>query len=135
MRDVFTNWRTQADGALDGTETLDPIKIGQAPIGGYPVVVHIPEQDDGGDTLTITWEESATQGGTYRQFHTTRPQVTGTGSAAAPISLEDRLQNNLPWVRCVLTVTGSSPDFGAVTVGMDAGKFRNALQAGAYTAP
>lgn len=132
MRDVMTNWRTVADGDLDATETLTAIELGQAPIGGWPVSVQVPEQDDGADTLDVTWEESATQGGTYREFQKSRPQVTGAGDAAAPLELTDRIQNNLPWVRAVLTVAGSTPNFGAVTVGIDAGKHRNALQQGAY---
>lgn len=135
MRDVLVEWRTQADGDLDATETTSGIEVGQAPIAGWPVVVHVPEQDDAADTLDITWEESDAIAGTYREIQKTRPRVTGSTTAAAPISLEDRIHNNLPFLRCVLTVAGSTPNFGEVTVGMDAGKYRNALQAGAYTAP
>ncbi|MFA7296259.1 MAG: hypothetical protein WC211_03610 [Dehalococcoidia bacterium] len=135
MRDTYTNWRVIADGDLTATETAAGIEIGQAPIEGFPVVVHIPEQDDAADTLDITWEESDALAGTYREFQKTRPRVTGSGTAAAPISLPDRLHNNLAFVRCVLTVAGATPNFGAVSVGMDAGAFRNALQAGPYTAP
>lgn len=135
MRDALNEWRNASAGDLEATETLAAIEIGQAPIGGFPVVVHVPAQDASGDTLDITWEESATQGGTYREIQKTRPRVTGTGNAAAPISLQDVLVNNLPWVRCVLTVTGSTPNFGAVTVGIDAGARRNALTAGNYAAP
>lgn len=135
MRDALNQWRTQADGDLEATETLDPINLGQAPIGGFPVVVHVPDQDASGDTLDVTWEESATEGGTYREFAKSRPRVTGTGNAKAPISLRDTINNNLPWVRPILTVGGSTPNFGAVTVGIDVGSRRNALTAGEYAAP
>src|SRR5690606_14312707 len=135
--DVFTNWRTEADGALSTTYTSSYIRVGQAPIGGWPVVVHIPDQDADADTLTITWEESANGSTGERRFHTTQPVVTGaSGAATSPrpdgLSLRDRLQNNLPYVRCVLTVTGGTPDFGAVTVGMDEGAFRNVVTRGVY---
>lgn len=138
MRDTFTNWRTQDAGALTQTETTAGVKVGQAPIAGWPVVIHVPEQDADADTLTITWQESA-DNSTWRTFASTQPVVTGAPSAATSaangLSLEERLHNNQEYVRCVLTVDGSSPDFGLVTVGMDAGKYRNALQEGAYAAP
>lgn len=138
MRDAFTNWRTADDGDLEATETLSGIRVGQAPLGGWPVIIHVPAQDDAADTLDITWEEAPDNdgvAGTYREIVKTRPQVTGSGDAAAPISLADRIHNNYPWLRPKLTVAGSTPNFGAVTVGMDAGTFRNALPAGEYAAP
>ena len=88
MRDAYTNWRTASDGDLDGTETTGPINLGQAPIGGHPVVVHIPEQAADADTLDITWTESATSGGSYREFQKTRPQAS---FRPAPSAWETRM--------------------------------------------
>lgn len=139
MRDVLNQWRTSSDGNLTATETTAGIELGQAPIGGFPVVVHVPDQFADADTLDITWEESATLAGTYREFQKTRPRITGaSGAASAKVtskSLQDVLVNNLPFVRLVLTVAGSAPNFGAVTAGIDVGARRNAIQAGNYTAP
>jgi len=130
MKDIYTNWRTSADGSLTATETTAAIEIGAAPTHGHGVAVHVPAQNNAADTLDITFEESDTEGGTFRRFADVRPQVTGSGAAAAPIDLPLRIYPTRPWVRCVLTVAGTTPDFGSVAVGLDTGAHRNDLQLG-----
>ncbi|MCR4339420.1 MAG: hypothetical protein NUW01_05980 [Gemmatimonadaceae bacterium] len=131
MKDSYSNWRTSEDGSLTATETTDAMEIGAAPTHGFGVAIHVPAQDASGDSLTITFTESATQGGTYREFAAAHPVVTGSGDAAAPIDLNLRIYNTQPWVKCVLTVVDAgSADFGAVHVGLEPSAHRNDLQIG-----
>lgn len=133
MRDIFTEIRTQSAGALEATETTAGVYLGAAPAVGTPIAIRVPEQDASGDTLTITFEESESVSGAYRAIATARPVVTGAGAAAAPKDINIRLANVLDYVRAVLTVTGSTPDFGLVTIGVDIGTYANVLQGGPAT--
>ncbi len=134
MRDIYTELRSLTDGDLEATETTTGMYIGQANVaGGVPISINVPEQDASADTLTITFEESESLAGTYRQIATAEPVITGTTVAAAPKQINLRLSNVLDYVRCVLTVTGSTPNFGAVTVGVDLGKYANVLTGGPAT--
>lgn len=126
MKDANTNWRTAADGALTSTETTDGIFLGPAPVKGHGAVVHVPEHDDDADTLDVTFEESDAEAGTYREF-AALPQITGADS---PGDYEVRLANRQPWVRAVLTVAGTTPDYGEVHAGLDDGAHPNDNQQG-----
>jgi len=127
MKDAYTNWREIADGNLTATETSAAIELGPAPMGGHPVAIHIPEQNAAGDTLDITFTQSATSGGSYATFHTIA-QITG--ASAAPTRKAVLLNNTLPFVKCVLTVGGATPDWGDVSVGVDVGYRANVLTVG-----
>lgn len=139
MRDMYTEWRRPSDGAVTTTVTTEPIRLGQAPGLGFPVKIIVPEQDADADTLTITVQESATENSGYRTFASV-PVVTGAAGTdlsarASSLTIPFRINNTLPYVRWVLTVAGSSPDFGGVSIGVDVGSYANALQGGVYAAP
>jgi len=127
MKDSYTNWRELADGNLAATETSPAVELGAAPIAGHDVVVHVPAQNANGDTLDITFTQSATLGGSYVLFHTIA-QITG--ASAAPTRRVAKLQNTLAFVKCVLTVGGSTPNWGAVSAGVDVGYRENVLTVG-----
>ena len=132
MKDAYTNWREIADGNLTATETSAAIEIGPAPIVGHDVAITIPEANAAADTLIITFTESATFGGSYATFNTLAT-ITGTLVAAGPgdaLRRTVKLNNTLPFVKCVLSVTGATPDFGDVTVGIDVGIRTNVLTIG-----
>lgn len=131
MKDAYTNFREIADGNLTATETSPAIELGPAPLEGHNVVVHVPESNANGDTLNITFTQSATQGGAYTTFHTV-PELTGTvvGRAGAGVKRVAVLKNTLPWVKCVMTVAGGSADFGDVAAGVDIGQRANVLTVG-----
>jgi len=135
MRDAYTNWRTAEDGDLEATETSSAIKIGPAPVVGHGVAITVPEQAADADTLDITFTESATESGTYREFAKVRPQVTGAGTLPASARTHSRdfdlrIYNTQPWVKAVFTVGGSSPNFGEVSAGLDPSAYRNDLPVG-----
>ena len=119
MKDAYTDWRTVADGNLTATETSPAIELGPAPMGGFPVQINIPEANADADTLNITFTQSATLTGVYATFHTLA-EITGE-DADDGIKRQFTIQNTLPFVKCVMTVAGSSPDFGDVSAGLDAG--------------
>ena len=131
MKDAYTNWREIADGNLTATETSAAIELGPAPMGGHAVMVTIPERNANADTLDITFTQSATLGGSYATFHT-RAQVTGTAVNAVSGGLVQKftIENTLPFVKCVMTVGGATPDFGDVTAGLDVGARANFLTVG-----
>lgn len=134
MRDIYTELRSISDGNLTATETTAGMYIGQASVAtGVPVRITVPEQNATGDTLTVTFQESESLAGTYRTIATMQPVITGTTVAAAPKNISVRLSNVFDYVRCVLTVTGATPDFGDVTVGVDLGAYANVLQGGPAT--
>ncbi len=133
MRDIFTEFRSLTDGDLTATETTSGLYLGAAAPKGTPVRIEVPAQDASGDTLVITFEESDTVGGTYRRIATAQPEVTGTTVGAAPKEIDIVINNVLDFVRMVFTVTGSSPNFGPVTAGVDLGGYQNVLSGGPAT--
>lgn len=131
MKDSYTNWRELEDGSLSATETCPAIELGPAPMAGFPVQLTVPTRNANGDTLDVTFTQSATLGGSYATFQT-YAQITGTVVAAegGGITRAIIVQNTLPFVKAVLTVGGSTPNFGAVTIGLDAGVRENVLTVG-----
>lgn len=128
MRDIFTNFRTASDGDLTATETTAGVYLGAAPLVGTPVAIGIPEMDDDADSLTITFEESAELAGTYRAIDTLQPVIDDTDQV--PATMHIRINNKLDYVRMVFTVAGATPNFGAVTAGVDLGSYPNVLTGG-----
>ena len=128
MRDIFANFRTASDGDLTATETTAGVYLGAAPLVGTPVAIGIPEMDNDADSLTITFEESAELAGTYRAIDTLQPIIDDTDQV--PATMHIRINNKLDYVRMVFTVAGATPNFGAVTAGVDLGSYPNVLTGG-----
>lgn len=126
MKDALTNWRTSDGGNLTATETLAALDLaGQFPhVGSFDAVVHVPQATGTTPTLDITVQEAQTEGGTYRTIQT-MPQIVAAGTYKV------RLLNNRRWTRFVLTVGGTTPNFGAVHVGLDEGNVQNDVKLGA----
>lgn len=125
MKDALTNWRTSDNGSLTATETLAALDMGgQFPhVGSYDAVVHVPQATGTTPTLDITVQEAQTEGGTYRTIQT-MPQITVAGNYMV------RVVNARRWVRFVLTVGGTTPNFGGVHIGLDEGKVQNDIRLG-----
>lgn len=127
MKDATNIWRDVDDVDLEATEgSITGIDVGPAGKHGHPAQVIVPAIDAEADTLIVTWQESATVGGQYRTF-ATMPTITGASAAG---TYEIELQNRQRFVRPVLTVTGSTPNFGAVVVALDGAGVPNDLQTG-----
>lgn len=126
MKDELTNWRTAAAGNLTATATLTGIDLkGQFPhVGSFDAVVHVPSVSGTSPTLDITVQEAQTVGGSYRTIQT-MPTITAAGTYKV------RVVNNRRAVRFVLTVGGTTPNFGAVHVGLDEGNVQNDMKLGA----
>ena len=133
MRDIFANFRTASDGDLTATETTAGVYLGAAPLVGTPVAIGIPEMDDDADSLTITFEESAELAGTYRAIDTLQPIIDDAERSPVPTTRHIRINNKLDYVRMVFTVAGATPNFGAVTAGVDLGSYPNVLTGGPAT--
>lgn len=132
MRDIYTNLREQSDGDLTATETTAGAYVGAANVaGGTPFVLAVPEMDNDADTLTVTFEESAELAGTYRAIATVQPVFDDTDQVPAVQHI--RVHNVLDYVRAVFTVTGATPNFGEVTLGVDLGTYPNVLTGGPAT--
>ena len=124
MKDALQAWRTVDDGNLTATETRAATDFGgNSPGMPYEGVVHVPQATGTTPTLDITVQEAQTVGGTYRTI-VTIPQITAAGNYPF------RFTNARRWIRLVMTVGGTTPNFGAVHASLDEGKVQNDVQLG-----
>ncbi len=83
-------------------------------IDGHYIRVSVPQATGTSPTLDITIQESDTLGSGY-QTVVTFAQITASGVARRVYSSKRK------YVRAVLTVAGTTPNFGKVQVGFDTG--------------
>jgi len=110
------------DGSTDltSTENCTGKHVGASPYQGMKALVHVPEADDAADTLDIHFEDSPDDV-TYTDLEGgAMTQITGTTSAATYEFLLPKWTG--PYLRAVCTVAGTTPDFGAVTIGLTPGR-------------
>lgn len=105
------------DGTSDltATETGSFVTVDQ-PGPGLQIVVLVPEHNADGDTLDVVIDYS-TDGSTAEGTKLTFPQITGASSSPSRYALGlPQTSKAITHMRAVLTVAGSTPDYGAVTV-------------------
>ena len=115
--------RTSGAGSLTATETSSGVAINRTPQGGLACVINVPKQSIG-DTVTAKLQHS-TDDSTYTDL--INFEVVASTTAAITTSSK--------YVRTVLTVAGTSPDFGAVTVMIGDRDQWNNISVGANAGP
>jgi len=117
--DALTMLRATAAGDLDANEaTPTALNIGQVPHKGITVRMVVPQATGTSPTLDVTVEVSDTQGGTYNTIASFE-QINAAGEYAVRFSLP----YGRPWMRYTATVGGTTPNFGAVQIGVTIGGF------------
>ena len=106
--------RTTGAGSLTATETSAGVAIKGTPLKGLSAVVNIPKKSVG-DTVRAKVQHS-TDNVTYTDLVSFETVASVTAADTTPIQLVRRFATELKYVRAELTVAGTSPDFGAVSV-------------------
>ena len=101
----------QTTASLTQTETSTALKIA-VPADGLALVVDVPKKDVG-DTLQITLQHS-TDNSTFTTLLTEELVASVTATSTVPFKIVRRFQSANAYFRTVMTVAGTSPDFGAV---------------------
>lgn len=125
--------RTSGAGSLTQTETATGVAINRTPKGGLACVINVPKQSVG-DTITAKLQHS-TDDSTYTDLVNFEVVASTTAAITDSSKYVRRFATELKYVRSVLTVAGTSPDFGAVTVVIgDADQWNN-VKVGAASGP
>ena len=106
--------RTTGAGSLTATETSAGVAIKGTPLKGLAAVVNIPKKSVG-DTVLAKVQHS-TNDATYTDLVSFETVASVTVASTTPIQLVRRFATELKYVRVELTVAGTTPDFGAVSV-------------------
>lgn len=116
IRDGSTN--------LTATETIPAagFNIPFTPLRGLDLNIVVPSVSGTGPTLAVSLQEAATSGGTYNTFRQYPVNIT----AAGEYNMRFHLDKTYQFIKVVLTVGGTTPNFGGtiVRVGMDEGSSR-----------
>ena len=106
--------RTTGAGSLTATETTLGGAIKGTPAKGLSAVINIPKKSVG-DTLRAKLQHS-TDNTTYTDLVSFETVASVTVAETESLPLVRRFATELKYVRVELTVAGTSPDFGAVSV-------------------
>ena len=98
--------------SLTATETSAAVTINGTPATGLALVVDVPRKDVG-DTLQVTLQHS-TDNTTWTPLLTLETVASVTVASTVPFKLVRRFHTRNKYVRTVMTVAGTTPDFGAV---------------------
>lgn len=116
IRDGTTN--------LTATETIPAagLNIPFTPLRGLDLNVVVPSVSGTSPTLAVKVQEATTSGGTYNDRAVYPVNIT----AAGEYNLRFHLDKGFSFIKVVLTVGGTTPNFGGtiVRVGMDEGSSR-----------
>lgn len=132
MRDVNLFFRNTTD-SLTATETSAWVAIMGTPAAGLPIFVEVPKQSVG-DTLAITLQFSADGTNSIPGESLQLDQLASTTVAITDgVTMRKVIGGyRRKYARLILTVAGTSPDFGAVRAGVDqVGLDQNRLGMGA----
>lgn len=111
--DANLQFRNTTD-SLTQTETSAALKIGPTPAGGLNLVIDVPKKSVG-DTMQLTLQHS-TDNSTFTNLTTIETVASVTQASTVPFKIVRPIDTQVPYVRTVITVAGTSPDFGAVKV-------------------
>lgn len=111
MRDNNLLFR-DTTASLTETETSAAIEINGTPLKGMAVVLNVPKKSIG-DTLQLTLQHS-TNGSTWTTLLTAETVASVTEASTVPFKITRRFNTRNKYAKVILTVAGTSPDFGAV---------------------
>ena len=96
--------------SLTETETSSAVEINGTPADGLAVVLEIPKKSVG-DTLALTIEHSSNNSA-WTTLVSAETVASVAEASTVPFRIVRRFYTPLKYVRTVLTVAGTSPDFG-----------------------
>jgi len=114
MLDANLLLRPASAGNLTGNETGSAIDFGAGDVKPMNYLLRAPAINNPSDTLVVNIQDSD-DGSTGWHTFCTLPPVTGTAPAFKTRSVRSAKR----YRRFVATVTGGSPNFGAVELGCD----------------
>lgn len=111
--DANLQFRNTTD-SLTQTETSSALKVGPTAAGQLNVVIEVPKKSVG-DTMQLTLQHS-TDNSTWTNLTTIETVASVTSASTVPFRIVRPIDTQAAYVRTVITVAGTSPDFGAVKV-------------------
>lgn len=99
---------------LTATETSAVITVNETPISGLSLNVIVPTQSVG-DTMQVALKHS-TDNSTYTTLIDMDVVASVTQTVTTPMMFRKRFATRLKYLKTVITVAGTSPDYGAVQV-------------------
>ena len=109
--DALLMLRTTADGSLTATGTCAGVDISQTPADGATARVVVPAAVD---TTTLVVEVQVADTDTDASYETVAQSETISATGEYNI----RFATARKYARCKLSVAGTTPDFGAVQIGI-----------------
>lgn len=125
--------RSSTAGSLTQTETATGVAINRTPKNGLACKIVLPKQSVG-DTVTAKLQHS-TDDSTYTDLVTFEVVASTTAAITTSSIYVRRFATELKYVRSILTVAGTSPDFGAASVVIGESDQWNNVQVGAASTP
>lgn len=132
MLDANLILRSSTLGSLTATETTAGIAIKATPQSGLAARVIVPKKSVG-DTVRVKIQHS-TDDSTYSDLVSFDTVASVTQADTSSAEYDRRFATMYKYVRAELTVAGTSPDFGAVTVAIGDGDAWNTIPLGLPTA-
>lgn len=127
MRDNNLLFRNTS-ASLTETETSAALEINGTPLKGMAVVINVPKKS-AGDTLIATLHHS-TNGSAWTTLVNFETVASVTEASTVPFKITRRFATRNKYVRLVLAVAGTSPDFGAVNAHIESMAEWNDLKVG-----
>jgi hypothetical protein len=103
--------RAASAGDLDETETGSAVEVGPTPAEGATARIVVPQATGTDPTVTVEIQVCATSGGTFVTVAQSE-EITAAGEYAV------RFATQKSYVKHKATVGGTTPDFGAVEIGV-----------------
>ena len=107
------------DGSLTTTGTYDGLDVQESPARGYTFYAVVPAAAGTTPTADITIEQADTDANASYASVISFPQITAAGRYSVQASISKR------YIRAQVDITGTTPDFGAVSVGISPGQWRH----------
>ncbi len=123
--------RTSGLGSLTATETTLGIAIKATPQSGLAARVFVPKKSIG-DTMRVKIQHS-TDDSTYSDLVSFDTVASVTAASTTSAEYDRRFATEYKYVRAEITVAGTSPDFGAVTIAIGDGDAWNTIPLGLPT--
>lgn len=133
MFDANLFLRTTGAASLTETETATAVDISSTPLKGLSLVVGIPKQSVG-DTVQVNLQHS-TDNSTFTNLISMETVASITAALTTSLILIRRFATELKYVRTVITVAGTSPDYGAVWAAIGDADQWNTTALGLPTSP
>lgn len=112
MNDNNLFFRTSGAASLTETETSAALTINGTPAIGLTLIVDVPKQSIG-DTMQVDLQHS-TNNSTWTRLLSMETVASVTAAITTSIQLRRLFHTRNKYVRTVITVAGTTPDYGAV---------------------